>query len=67
MLNQQDQQKLVNIMLSHTLHIYIQCGNIKTIHFLYSYSSANWGINKDTNTEKVFLSCKINRGYNDIY
>lgn len=48
MLNQQGQQKLVNIMLSHTLHIYIQCGNIKTIHFLYSYSSANWGINIQT-------------------
>lgn len=52
MLNQQGQQKLVN-MLNDTFYIYIffQCGNIKIIHLLYSYSFADWRINKT----KTFL------------
>lgn len=53
MLNQQGQQKLEN-MLNDTHYIYFHCGNIKIIHCLYSYSFANWGINKDTNI-KTFL------------
>ena len=27
--------------------------NIEIIHFLYSRGFANWGVNKDTNTEKL--------------
>lgn len=59
MLNQQDQQKLVNILLSNLAHYYIyiffQCSNIKIIPVSFFHTILQMRINKDINTQELLF------------
>lgn len=57
MLNQQGQQKLVNILLYNTLYIFFQCSNIKIIPVSFSHIILQTG--EDTNTQELLKQVRF--------
>lgn len=57
MLNQQGQQKLVNILLHNTQYIFFQCSNIKIIPVSFSHIILQTG--EDTNTQELLKQVRF--------